>query len=271
MGKTTVVDIINSKGVRPIVSLTAYDYFTASFVDQAGVDLILVGDSVAMVLYGYPNTLMADMPMMLRHTEAVASATQNALVVADMPFLSYQTSISDAIRNAGKFLKVGAQAVKIEGGWKYSATIKALVESGIPVLGHIGMLPQSVNRFGGYKLRGTEPDDERELIEDAQAIEEAGAFAVVIEKIVPGVAQKITQAIKIPTIGIGSGPYCDGQILVINDILGLFDKFTPPYVKKYANLKEIIVEAVRKYADDVKNGKYPIHHSANKEGNNEME
>lgn len=257
MGKTTVTDIMKLKGIRPITSLTAYDYFTASFIDQAGVDLILVGDSVAMVLYGYQNTLKADIPMMLRHTEAVASATKNALVVADMPFLSYQTSIGDAIKNAGELLRAGAQAVKIEGGWKYSATIKALVETGIPVLGHIGMLPQSVNRLGGYKLRGTEPDEEAELLEDARSIEEAGAFAVVIEKVEKNVSRKITETLKIPTIGIGSGSHCDGQILVINDILGLFDRFTPPYVKQYANLKEIIIDAVKRYIDDVKNKKYP--------------
>jgi len=256
--KITVKTILKKKveGV-PIVALTAYDYFTAKYLDEAGVDLILVGDSVEMVLYGSETTLTASMEKMLYHTEAVAKAVKRALVVADMPFLSYQTSIKDAIINAGRFLKAGAQAVKPEGGAEFAETIKALVNSGIPVLAHIGMLPQSVHKLGGYTTQGAEETSAKKLLEDAHAVEEAGAFAVVLEKVEEKTAKKITEELSIPTIGIGSGPYCDGQILVVNDILGLFDRFTPPFVKKYANLKEEIIKAAKKFAEDVREKKFP--------------
>ena len=209
-GKITVKTILKKKaeGV-PIVALTAYDYFTAKYLDEAGVDLILVGDSVEMVLYGSETTLTASMEKMLYHTEAVAKAVKRALVVADMPFLSYQTSIKDAIINAGRFLKAGAQAVKPEGGAEFAETIKALVNSGIPVLAHIGMLPQSVHKLGGYTTQGAEETSAKKLLEDAHAVEEAGAFAVVLEKVEEKTAKKITEELSIPTIGIGSGPYCD--------------------------------------------------------------
>ncbi len=240
-----------------ISALTAYDYFTASFLDAAGVDIILVGDSVEMVIYGAETTLTANMEKMLFHTEAVARAVNHALVVADMPFLSYQTTVGEAVQNAGKFIRAGAQAVKVEGGWKFAPVVRAIVDAGIPVMGHIGMLPQSIHRAGGYITQGADEESQRQLLEDASAIQEAGAFSIVLEKVHHQAAKRITEAIEIPTIGIGSGPHCDGQILVINDILGLYDKFTPPFVKKYADLKPVIIDAAKKFISDVKNGKYP--------------
>ncbi len=258
MGKVTVKTLAEMKRKgEPIAALTAYDYFTAAFLDQAGVDLILIGDSIGMVVYGDTTTLRVDMDTMLRHTEAVARAVERALVVADMPFLSYQCGLSEAVYNAGLLLQAGASAVKLEGGWKFAPTVKAIVDSGIPVLGHIGMLPQSIHKMGGYTTQGKDDESAAALLEDAAALEEAGAFAVVLEKVYPKTAKRITEALEIPTIGIGSGPHCDGQILVVNDILGLFDRFTPPFVKKYADLKEKIIKAAREYVDDVKNKRYP--------------
>ncbi len=241
----------------PIVSLTAYDYFTAKYLDEAGVDLILVGDSVEMVLYGSETTLSATMQKMLYHTEAVARAVKHAFVSADMPFLSYQGSINDAVINAGKFLQVGAQAVKIEGGKNFANVAKAMIESGIPVLGHIGMLPQSVNELGGYRTQGKSEAEAERLIEDALMLQDVGVFALVIEKTYSETAARITEAMKIPTIGIGSGPHCDGQILVLNDILGLYDKFMPPFARKYTDLKSEIIKAASQFAEDVRNKKFP--------------
>ena len=242
---------------EPISALTAYDYFTASFLDSAGVDVILVGDSVEMVVYGAKNTLTASMEKMLFHTEAVARAVKRALVVADMPFLSYQTSMNDAVKNAGRFLQAGASAVKLEGGWKFAPIVRAIVDAGIPVMGHIGMLPQSIKKMGGYSEQGKDEDSARQLIEDASAIQEAGAFSIVLEKVYENTAKKITENLEIPTIGIGAGAKCDGQILVVNDILGLFDRFTPPFAKKYADIKTIIIEAAKKYTEEVKNKQFP--------------
>ncbi|MCD6530868.1 3-methyl-2-oxobutanoate hydroxymethyltransferase [bacterium] len=258
MGRKTVRDIWKlTRDGQPIVALTAYDYFTAKYVDEAGVDIILVGDSLEMVIYGSDTTHTATMEKMLYHTEAVARAVKNAMVVADMPFLSYHTGIGDAVKNAGRFIQAGAQAVKLEGGWKFAAVVKAIVDSGIPVMGHIGMLPQSIHRIGGYFTQGADEETASMLYEDARALQESGAFAVVLEKVHPQTAEKITGMLEIPTIGIGSGPHCDGQILVVNDILGLFDKFTPPFVKKYAEIKSQIIEAVKKYANDVRTKKFP--------------
>ena len=242
---------------EPISALTAYDYFTASFLDTAGVDIILIGDSLEMVIYGAENTLTATMDKMLFHTQAVAKAVEHALIVADMPFLSFQTTISEAVQNAGKFLQAGANAVKIEGGWKYAAAVRAMTDAGIPVMGHIGMLPQSVNKIGGYITQGADEDTAQALLHDASLIQEEGAFAIVLEKVFPDTAKRITASLEIPTIGIGSGPHCDGQILVVNDILGLFDRFTPPFVKKYADLKSEIINAAKAYIADVKSKKYP--------------
>ncbi|RKZ33593.1 3-methyl-2-oxobutanoate hydroxymethyltransferase [bacterium] len=258
MPKITVRNILELKeSGKPIVALTAYDYFTAKYIDSAGVDIILVGDSLEMVIYGSDTTLTANMDKMLFHTEAVAKATKNAMVVGDMPFLSYQGSLGDAVLNAGRFLQAGAQAVKIEGGWKFSAVVRAIVDSGIPVMGHIGMLPQSVHRIGGYITQGEDEDSSRRLFEDASSLQEAGAFSIVLEKVDSNTAKKITQNLNIPTIGIGAGSHCDGQILVINDILGLYDKFTPPFVKQYTNLKEEIIRSAKSYAEDVRNKKFP--------------
>ena len=242
---------------EPIAALTAYDYFTASFIDSVGVDIILVGDSVEMVLYGADSTLTASMEKMLSHTEAVAEGVKRSLVVADMPFLSYQTSLADAVRNAGQFLQAGAQAVKLEGGWRYAPVVRAIVDAGIPVMAHIGMLPQSVHKIGGYITQGRDEDEIRTLLEDASALQEAGAFSIVLEKIDKNNAKRITDSTEIPTIGIGSGPHCDGQILVVNDILGMYDKFTPPFVKKYADIKSEIIKAASAYVKDVKQKKYP--------------
>ena len=240
-----------------IAALTAYDYFIASFLDSAGLDIILIGDSLEMAIYGADTTLTATMEKMLYHTEAVAKAVKHALVVGDMPFLSYQTTIGEAVQNAGKFMQAGAQAVKLEGGWKYAATARAIVDAGIPVMGHIGMLPQSVHKTGGYVTQGKDEDAALALLQDAAELQNVGVFAIVLEKVFPKTAERITKSLEIPTIGIGSGPHCDGQILVTNDILGLYDKFTPPFVKKYADLKKAIIEAAKSYANEVKAKKYP--------------
>lgn len=258
MDKVTVKTIVEMKRKKEkITSLTAYDYFMAKFLDIAGIDIILVGDSVSMVVLGKENTLSVSMEYMLTITEAVARARKRALVVADMPFGSYQVSVADAVRNAMAFLRVGAEAVKIEGGLEFAETVKKLVESGIPVMGHIGMLPQSVNLYGGYLVQGTDEKSKEYLIQSAIALEQAGAFSIVIEKVKSSVAADITDKLKIPTIGIGAGPYCDGQILVLNDMLGLFDLFKPKFVRKYSNLKEEIISSVKRYIEDVKSQSFP--------------
>ena len=242
---------------EPIVAITAYDYFTAKYADEAGVDIVLIGDSVEMVVYGRETTHTATMEKMIYHTEAVAAAVKNAMVVGDMPFMSYHGSIRKAVENAGRFIRAGAQAVKLEGGKKMSDTVRAIADSGIPVMGHIGMLPQSIHFMGGYITTGEDEKSARILVEDSKALENAGAFAIVLEKVSQETAKLITLQLDIPTIGIGSGTHCDGQILVVNDILGLFDRFTPPFAKKYADLKTEIIDAVKQYADDVRNKKFP--------------
>ncbi len=240
-----------------IAVLTAYDFSTAKILDEIGIDCILVGDSVNMVLYGYPNTLAIGMQQMLYHTKAVALAARRAMVVGDMPFLSYQTSVSKATYNAGRFLKEGAQAVKIEGGLEMVEIVKKIIDSGIPVMGHIGLIPQSVNKLGGYGVQGKDPQTKKYLLESAQALEEVGCFALVLESIPRELAQQITQKISIPTIGIGAGPDCDGQVLVINDMLGLFEEFKPKFVRRYAELAKEIRKAVKNYLEDVKEQKFP--------------
>ncbi|MEO2065479.1 MAG: 3-methyl-2-oxobutanoate hydroxymethyltransferase [Desulfurobacteriaceae bacterium] len=255
----TVTDFLRKKEKgEKIVILTAYDYLTAKIVDSAGVDGILVGDSLAMVVLGYPSTLQVTMDEMIHHTKAVARGTQNALVIFDMPFLSYQTGKRDAVLNAGRALKeAGANAVKVEGGIEQAETIKAIVEAGIPVMGHVGLQPQSVNLYGGYRLRGKEEEERRRILEDAKAVEEAGAFAVVLEKVPSDLAEEITETLKIPTIGIGAGPYCDGQVLVFHDMVGLFKEFKPKFVKRYAELGEEAERAVKEFIEEVKSGKFP--------------
>lgn len=250
------------KGREKIVSLTAYDYPTALILDKAGIDIVLVGDSAANVFAGEKTTLPISMDEMLYHTRVVCRAVANALVIADMPFLSYQTSENDAVYNAGKFLKVGACGVKLEGGKPVLSVVKRLVDLGMPVMGHLGLTPQSIHQFGGYKLQGTSDVEGKRMLESALELEAAGAFALVLEKIPVGLAKKITEQISVPTIGIGAGPHCDGQVLVLHDILGLFEGFKPKFVKQYAKIGEDILSAVRQYKEDVKQGRFPdLNHS----------
>jgi 3-methyl-2-oxobutanoate hydroxymethyltransferase len=248
---------MKEKGEK-IVVLTAYDFFTARILDQIGIDSILVGDSVNMVFYGSPTTLSIDMEQMIYHTKAVCSAVKRALVIADMPFLSYQTSPRDAILNAGRFLKEGgAHAVKIEGGLEMAETVKKIIEVGIPVMGHIGLTPQSINKFGSYSVRGKTEEEKKYLMESATILEEVGCFSLILESMPPTLAEKISKSLRIPTIGIGAGKDCDGQVLVINDILGLFEDFKPKFVRRYAELGKEIKEACLNYLNDVKSGRFP--------------
>ena len=254
---TSVIREKKIKGEK-ITMLTAYDYATAIVLDESGVDIILVGDSLGNVVLGYDNTLPVTMEDMLHHTKAVARGTKRALVIADMPFLSYQVSTEEALRNAGKFLKeAGAQGVKLEGGREIADLIRKITSIGIPVMAHLGLMPQSVHQLGGYKIQGKDDATAKKLIEDARMIEEAGAFSVVLECVPAALAGKISQAIAIPTIGIGAGVDCDGQVLVINDMLGMFERFTPKFVKKYGNLNAQMKEGVKKYIDEVKSGAFP--------------
>ncbi|MCB6993698.1 3-methyl-2-oxobutanoate hydroxymethyltransferase [bacterium 210820-DFI.6.37] len=243
---------------KKLTMLTAYDYSFAKIMDEAGVDSILVGDSVGMVCLGYEDTLPVTMEDMIHHTAAVSRGAKNALVVADMPFMSYQTSVYDAVTNAGRLIKEGrAQAVKLEGGFEVVEQIKAIVAASIPVVAHIGLTPQSVNAFGGFKVQGKSEAAAQKLLDEARAIEEAGAFAVVLECVPEKLAAKISEAISIPTIGIGAGAGCDGQVLVYQDMLGLFSDFTPKFVKKFANVGEIVREAFEGYIKEVKEGTFP--------------
>lgn len=241
-----------------IAVLTSYDFYTARILDEIGIDCILVGDSANMVFYGYANTLSIPMQVMLYHTKAVANAVKRALVVGDMPFLSYQSSVETAICNAGKFLKEGnAQAVKIEGGLEFVQTVKKVVDAGIPVMGHIGLVPQSIHKFGSYSVQGKTPEKERYLLDSALALQEAGCFSIVLEAVPSELAKRISQSLQVPTIGIGAGPDCDGQVLVVNDILGLFEEFKPKFVRQYAKLSDQIRTAAKSYLEDVKQGKFP--------------
>ncbi|MBP7829660.1 MAG: 3-methyl-2-oxobutanoate hydroxymethyltransferase [Kiritimatiellae bacterium] len=246
------------KGKEKIVSLTAYDYAMARLVDAAGIHLVLVGDSLGMTMLGYENTLPVTMDDMIHHTAAVARGVKTALVVGDMPFLSYHASIEQAILNAGRFIQEGgANAVKIEGGAFREPLIHALVQNGIPVLGHIGLTPQSIEVMGGYKVQGRNHAGAQQLLEDARAVEEAGAFALVLEAMPGDLAAEITAAVKIPTIGIGAGPACDGQVLVLHDVLGLYGDFKPKFVKRYAELGAQIVQVVKQYKQEVQTGAFP--------------
>ena len=241
-----------------IAVVTAYDYPTARLVDEAGAEVILVGDSLGMVVLGYETTLPVTMDDMLHHTRAVARGAARALIVADMPFLSYQVSADEAVRNAGRLLQEGgASAVKIEGARPVLGAVRRMVDVGIPVMGHLGLQPQSVHRIGGYIKQATRPQDADALIADAIALQDAGAFAVVLESIPEDVARSASAALDIPTIGIGAGPHCDGQVLVSYDMLGLFDRFVPSFVKQYANLAETVQAATRSYVEDVRQGRYP--------------
>jgi 3-methyl-2-oxobutanoate hydroxymethyltransferase len=241
-----------------IAALTAYDATMARLLDRAGVDVILVGDSLGMVVLGYENTLPVTVEDMLHHTRAVVRGTERALVVVDMPFMSYQVSVAEAVRNAGRLLQEGgAAAVKLEGGRPVLDVVRRLVDVGIPVMGHLGLQPQSVRRVGRYVKQATRPDEADTLVADAIALRDAGAFAIVLESIPDHVARTATASVDVPTIGIGAGPDCDGQILVSSDMLGLFDRFVPSFVKQYAKLADTIESATRAYVEDVHAGRYP--------------
>lgn len=238
--------------------LTAYDYSTAKLEDESGINGILVGDSLGNVVLGYEDTVSVTMEDMIHHGAAVARGAKNALVVVDMPFMSYEVTVEEAVRNAGRLMKEGrAGAVKLEGGVRVAEQIRAIVKAGIPVMGHIGLTPQSINVFGGFKVQGKSEEAARALLADAKAVEEAGAFAVVIEAVPAALAQIITDAASIPTIGIGAGAGCDGQILVYQDMLGMFSDFTPKFVKHYANVGEVMREAFANYAAEVASGAFP--------------
>lgn len=242
---------------KKLIVVTAYDALFTRIVEQAGIETILVGDSLGVVVQGKANTLSVTMDDMLYHTKLVAGAAQRALVISDMPFMSYQAGHEDALRNAGRFLQVGAHAVKLEGGAAVVAQVAAMTNIGIPVMGHLGMTPQSVHVLGGYKVQGKGKDQATALLEDAKALEEAGAFALVLEAIPAQLAETITHSVSIPTIGIGAGPHCDGQVLVLYDLLGLFDDFVPKFVKPYAHLKADALQALRRYKEEVERGKFP--------------
>jgi 3-methyl-2-oxobutanoate hydroxymethyltransferase len=243
---------------EPISMLTAYDYPTALILDRAGIDSILVGDSLGMVVLGYENTLRVTMEEMIHHCRAVARGTQFALCIGDMPFMSYQISVEEAVRNAGRFLQEGGMdAVKLEGGRERREAIQAIVGSGIPVMGHLGLTPQSVHQLGGFRAQGKTAAAAKHLYEDAMLLEEAGCFSIVLESVPERLAELISKNINIPTIGIGAGKGCDGQVLVTHDLLGFFDRFTPRFVKKYADISTTINEAVSGYISDVENGAFP--------------
>ena len=259
MNKVTVKDILNRKQKerKKIVALTAYDFPFAKLVDQAGVDIVLVGDSVGMVCLGYTSTVPVSMRQMLHHTQAVSRAVQRALIVADMPFGSYQTTAS-ALRNARRFLKEGgAEAVKLEGGKRILPQVKALVQGGVPVMGHLGMTPQTAVELGGYKVQGKTIDEAKRIFDEAKALQKAGVFSVVLECIPQKLAGRITKALRIPTIGIGAGARADGQVLVLHDLLGLESSVHPRFARRYANLSRVVSGALYQYREDVLKGKFP--------------
>jgi len=243
---------------KKITMLTAYDYPFARILDEAGIDGVLVGDSLGMVVQGLENTLPVSMDEMIYHTKMVSRGVRNALVIGDMPFMSYQTGTGDALRNAGRFLKeAGASAIKLEGGREVAEQIKAMTRSDIPVMAHIGLTPQSIHRMGGYKVQGKTADAAKRLIEEAHMVEDAGAFSLLLEAIPMELAKTITDKLTIPTIGIGAGPHCDGQVLVLHDVIGLFERFVPKFVKRYADLRGETLRAVREYREEVEKGLFP--------------
>jgi 3-methyl-2-oxobutanoate hydroxymethyltransferase len=259
MPKITIHDLLRKKGEqKKITMLTAYDYPFARIVDEAGIDAIIVGDSVAMVVQGLENTLPVSMDEMIYHTKIVSRAVKNAMVIGDLPFMSYQISVEEAVRNAGRFLKeAGASGVKIEGGAETAEHIRAMTKADIPVMAHIGLTPQSIHRMGGYKVQGRFEESAKGLIEEAHIAEDAGAFSVLLEAIPMGLAQQITKDLKIPTIGIGAGPYCDGQVLVLHDVIGLFERFLPKFAKRYVNLKDESLKAIKTFKEEVEKGIFP--------------
>jgi 3-methyl-2-oxobutanoate hydroxymethyltransferase len=259
MGCISTSDIreMKKRGEK-IVMMTAYDYPTARLVDEAGADVILVGDTLGMVVLGYDSTLPVTMEDMIHHTKAAVRGAKRAMVVGDMPFMSYQTGWQDAMKNAARFLQeTGCGAVKLEGGVRSAETVRHLVDAGIPVMGHIGLTPQSVNQVGGWKVQGKTPAAAVQLMHDAQALEQAGAFAIVLELVPAPLAQILTSRLSVPTIGIGAGVHCDGQVQVFHDLLGMFDQFSPKHARRYADVGEIIRDAVARYAADVRSGAFP--------------
>lgn len=254
----SINEIVNKKGKEKIIMLTAYEYLTASYLEKAGVDMVLVGDSSGMVFSGYKDTLPVTVDDIIYHTKAVMRGIKSIPVIVDMPFMSYQSSCVDAKKNAGKILKeTGAAAVKMEGGIEIIEQVKALVDVGIPVMGHTGMQPQSVRKYGGYPVFGKTPEEKEKLINSCKALEKAGVFLIVLEKVKADVAKEITELLKIPIIGIGSGPFCDGQVLVTHDLLGAFLDFKPKFVKQYEKIGEKSIKAIKNFIMDVKKNKYP--------------
>jgi 3-methyl-2-oxobutanoate hydroxymethyltransferase len=254
----TVQDIINMKKEKKKISvITSYDYTLASLCDKAGIDVMLVGDSAGMVMLGYENTIAVTMDQMCMFTEAVSRARKSSLLVADLPFMSYQASIEDAINNSGRLIKAGADAVKLEGGSIMAETISTIVDVGIPVMGHIGLQPQTTILAEGYKVQGKTKDSAMKLIEDAKELEDAGVFSIALEMVSHEVGQIISESVNIPTIGIGSGVNCDGQVLVVQDLLGMYDKIKPKFAKRYMNLSEDIVKSLKEYRTDVESGSFP--------------
>jgi 3-methyl-2-oxobutanoate hydroxymethyltransferase len=259
MSKITIQDFFRKKAQgTKITMLTAYDYPFAQIVDEAGIDAVLVGDSLGMVVQGLDNTLPVTMDEMIYHTKLVSRAVKNAIIIGDMPFMSYQTGLEEAVRNAGRFLKeAGASAVKLEGGREVCDRISAMTKADIPVMAHVGLTPQSIHRMGGYKVQGKSEEAAKKIMEEAHAVEDAGAFSLLLEAIPMELAGKITSELAIPTIGIGAGPRCDGQALVLYDVLGMFERFTPRFVKRYANLKADALNAVRAYKNEAEAGIFP--------------
>ncbi|TKB73498.1 MAG: 3-methyl-2-oxobutanoate hydroxymethyltransferase [Nitrospira sp.] len=254
----TVPELLTRKREgRKITVVTAYDALFARILEEAGIEALLVGDSLGMVVQGKPDTLSVTMGHMCYHTRLVAGAARRALVIADMPFLSYQVSVEEAVRNAGRLLQAGAAAVKLEGGNTVLDRVRACTAAGIPVVGHVGMTPQSVRSYGGYRVQAKGKSEAEALLADAQALESAGACALVLEAIPAGLARRVTQALTVPTIGIGAGPDCDGQVLVLYDLLGLFDDFLPKFVKPYAHLKADALQAFRRFKEEVEQGTFP--------------
>src|SRR5512136_2751368 len=259
MPKVTTMSVRQMKKTGDkITILTAYDYATAALMDEAGIDVILVGDSLGMTVLGYENTLPVTMDEMIHHTKAVTRGAKYALIIGDMPFMSYNTSERDAILNAGRFMKEGgADAVKLEGGAGVKETVRTIVRAGIPVMGHLGLTPQTISMLGGFKVQGKDAQAAQKIIDDAISLEDAGAFSVLLEAIPAPIAKRVTERLNVPTIGIGAGVHCDGQVLVVHDMLGLFDRFTPKFAKRYVNLSEVILKAFDSYIDDVKKGAFP--------------